>query len=157
MAKTTRIRRFLSVLLVLVMACTLVLPALAAGDDGGKYDKSLKIAVLSDIHYMSPTMIKDTEDFTTALNSDRKMLSESDAINLELLDAVREDRPDVLLVSGDLTKDGELECHQVIAERLQQLEKDVPGLKVYVINGNTRLYENVIRRELRTKPGEAEI
>ena len=109
MAKTTRIRRFLSVLLVLVMACTLVLPALAAGDDGGKYDKSLKIAVLSDIHYMSPTMIKDTEDFTTALNSDRKMLTESDAINLELLDAVREDKPDVLLISGDLTKDGELE------------------------------------------------
>ena len=136
MTKTTRARRLLSVLLAIVMACTLVLPALAAEDDGVKYDKCLKIAVLSDIHYMSPTMIKDTEDFTTALNSDRKMLSESDAINLELLDAVREDRPDVLLVSGDLTKDGELECHQVIAERLQQLEKDVPGLKVYVINGN---------------------
>ena len=115
MTKTTRARRLLSVLLAIVMACTLVLPALAAEDDGVKYDKCLKIAVLSDIHYMSPTMIKDTEDFTTALNSDRKMLSESDAINLELLDAVREDRPDVLLVSGDLTKDGELECHQVIA------------------------------------------
>lgn len=136
MTKTTRMRRFLSVLLVIVMACTLVLPAMAAQDDGEKYGKSLKIAVLSDIHYMSPTMIKDTEDFTTALNSDRKMLAESDAINLELLDAVRKDKPDVLLVSGDLTKDGELECHQVIAERLQQLEKDVPGLKVYVINGN---------------------
>lgn len=136
MTKTTRVRRFLSVLLVLVMACTLVLPAMAAQDDGDKYGKSLKIAVLSDVHYMSPTMIKDTEDFTTALNSDRKMLSESDAINLELLDAVREDKPDVLLISGDLTKDGELECHQVIAERLMQLEKDVPGLKVYVINGN---------------------
>ena len=130
MTKTTRARRFLSVLLVLVMACTLVLPALAAEDDGGKYDRNLKIAVISDVHYFSPTMIKDTEDFTTALNSDRKMLTESDAINLELLDAVREDKPDVLLISGDLTKDGELECHQVIAERLQQLEKDVPGLKV---------------------------
>ena len=136
MTNTTRMRRFLSVLLVLVMACTLVLPALAAEDDGGKYEKSLKIAVLSDVHYLSPTMIKDTEDFTTDLNSDRKMLSESDAINLELLEAVKKDKPDVLLISGDLTKDGELECHKVIAERLQQLEKDVPGLKVYVINGN---------------------
>ncbi len=136
MTKTKRLRSFLSVLLVIVMACTLVLPALAAEDDGQAAEKSLKIAVLSDIHYMSPTMIKDTEDFTTALNSDRKMLTESDAINLELLDAVRADKPDVLLVSGDLTKDGELECHQVIAERLNQLEKDVPGLQVYVINGN---------------------
>lgn len=136
MTKTTRMRRLLSVLLALVMACSLVVPALAAEDDGSKYDKELKIAVLSDIHYLSPTMIKDTEDFTAALNSDRKMLTESDAINLELLKAVKEDKPDVLLVSGDLTKDGELECHQVFSERLQQLEKDVPGLKVFVINGN---------------------
>lgn len=136
MTNTTRMRRSLSVLLALVMVFSLAVPALAVQDEGSKHDKELKIAVLSDIHYLSPTMIKDTDDFTDALNSDRKMLIESDAINLELLDAVREDKPDVLLVSGDLTKDGELECHQVFSERLQQLEKDVPGLKVFVINGN---------------------
>lgn len=154
MTNTTRTRRLLSVLLVLVMACSLVVPALAAQDGADKYGKELKIAVLSDIHYLSPTMIKDTADFTDALNSDRKMLIESDAINLELLKAVKEDKPDVLLVSGDLTKDGELECHQVIAERLQQLEKDVPGLKVFVINGNHDV-RNSHAKDFNTADGNA--
>lgn len=154
MTNTTRTRRLLSVLLVLVMACSLVVPALAAQDGADKYGKELKIAVLSDIHYLSPTMIKDTADFTDALNSDRKMLIESDAINLELLKAVKEDKPDILLVSGDLTKDGELECHQVIAERLQQLEKDVPGLKVFVINGNHDV-RNSHAKDFNTADGNA--
>lgn len=44
--------------------------------------------------------------------------------------------PDILLVSGDLTKDGEQECHAALAKQLQQLQQDVPGLKIYVINGN---------------------
>ena len=42
----------------------------------------------------------------------------------------------MLLVSGDLTKDGELEGHKEFSARLQQVQKDVPGMKVYVINGN---------------------
>jgi hypothetical protein len=41
-------------------------------------------------------MIKDTSDYTDALNSDRKLLTESSEINLKLLDAVREDKPDIL-------------------------------------------------------------
>lgn len=67
---------------------------------------------MSDTHYLSPHMIKDTSDYTDALNSDRKLLTESSEINLKLLDAVREDKPDILLISGDLTKDGELEGHK---------------------------------------------
>ena len=91
---------------------------------------------MSDDHYLSPSMIRDTEDYKTALNSDRKMFAESDAILRTLLDAVRQDKPDVLLLSGDLTKDGEQECHKALAKQLKQLQKEVPGMKVYVINGN---------------------
>ena len=135
MKTATHFRRGASLLLALIMVCTLITPALAAQDvssDG----IDLKIAVMSDTHYLSPSMIKDTQDYTDALNSDRKILTESSYVNLELLDAVREDKPDVLLVSGDLTKDGELEGHKEFSARLQQVQKDVPGMKVYVINGN---------------------
>ena len=31
--------------------------------------------------------------------------------------------PDILLVSGDLTKDGEQECHAALAKQLQQLQQ----------------------------------
>ena len=135
MRKQNHFRRFAAALLTIIMISTLCSPALAARDDADK-GIDLKIAVMSDTHYLSPSMIKDTQDYTDALNSDRKILTESSYVNLELLDAVREDKPDVLLVSGDLTKDGELEGHKEFSARLQQVQKDVPGMKVYVINGN---------------------
>lgn len=125
--------RLLSLLLAVVLVFTLTVPALAAEKP---QDMNLKIAVMSDDHYLSPSMIRDTEDYKTALNSDRKMFAESDAILRTLLDAVRQDKPDVLLLSGDLTKDGEQECHKALAKQLKQLQKEVPGMKVYVINGN---------------------
>ena len=56
------------------MLVSLTVPALAETAPDEAEPETLKIAVLSDIHYMSPTMIADTEDFTTALNSDRKLL-----------------------------------------------------------------------------------
>ena len=129
--------RLLSLLLAVALVLALSVPAFAAQDSHSGVDTgTLKIAVMSDDHYLSPSMIRDTADYTTALNSDRKMFAESDAILRTMLDAVRQDKPDVLLISGDLTKDGEQECHKALAKALQQLQRDVPGLKVYVINGN---------------------
>ena len=153
MKKATHFKRGASLLLAVIMVCTLITPALAAQDlssDG----IDLKIAVMSDTHYLSPTMIKDTEDYTTALNSDRKILTESSYVNLKLLEAVREDKPDVLLVSGDLTKDGELEGHREFSARLQQVQKDVPGMKVYVINGNHDI-RNENAKNFNTADGKA--
>ena len=129
--------RLLSLLLAVALVLALSVPAFAAQDSHSGADTgTLKIAVMSDDHYLSPSMIRDTADYTTAPNSDRKMFAESDAILRTMLDAVRQDKPDVLLISGDLTKDGEQECHKALAKALQQLQRDVPGLKVYVINGN---------------------
>lgn len=127
-------RRLIAVVLTLVMACSLVVPSFAAQEDG--WDSTLKIAVMSDTHYLSPTMIYAGEDYTNDLNSDRKMLSESNAIIDKVLEAVAQDAPDVLLISGDLTKDGELECHEGMAQKLQALQQKLPGLKIYVAPGN---------------------
>ena len=125
--------RLLSLLLAVVLVFTLTVPALAAEKP---QDMNLRIAVMSDLHYLSPDMIADTEDFEHAFNSDRKLLKESSSVLHEMLERVRADKPDILLVSGDLTKDGEQECHAALAKQLQQLQQDVPGLKIYVINGN---------------------
>lgn len=136
MKKSNFGQRITALLLMLVLVCTLTLPALA--DTGIEEDTGidLKIAVMSDTHYLAPSLIKDTEDYTTALNSDRKLLTEGSEINNAMLDAVRRDKPDVLLISGDLTKDGEREGHEDFSKRLQQLKADLPELKIYVINGN---------------------
>ena len=143
--------RLLSLLLAVVLVFTLTVPALAAEKP---QDMNLRIAVMSDLHYLSPDMIADTEDFEHALNSDRKLLKESSSILREMLERVRADKPDILLVSGDLTKDGEQECHAALAKQLQQLQQDVPGLKIYVINGNHDI-RNYNAKNFNTADGKA--
>ena len=143
--------RLLSLLLAVVLVFTLTVPALAADKP---QDMNLRIAVMSDLHYLSPDMIADTEDFEHAFNSDRKLLKESSSVLREMLERVRADKPDILLVSGDLTKDGEQECHAALAKQLQQLQQDVPGLKIYVINGNHDI-RNYNAKNFNTPDGKA--
>lgn len=143
--------RLLSLLLAVVLVFTLTVPALAAEKP---QDMNPRIAVMSDLHYLSPDMIADTEDFEHAFNSDRKLLKESSSVLHEMLERVRADKPDILLVSGDLTKDGEQECHAALAKQLQQLQQDVPGLKIYVINGNHDI-RNYNAKNFNTADGKA--
>lgn len=143
--------RLLSLLLAVVLVYTLTVPALAADKP---QDMNLRIAVMSDLHYLSPDMIADTEDFEHAFNSDRKLLKESSSVLREMLERVRADKPDILLVSGDLTKDGEQECHAALAKQLQQLQQDIPGLKIYVINGNHDI-RNYNAKNFNTPDGKA--
>lgn len=143
--------RLLSLLLAVVLVFTLTVPTLAADKP---QDMNLRIAVMSDLHYLSPDMISDTADFEHALNSDRKLLKEGSAVLHEMFDRVRADKPDILLVSGDLTKDGEQECHKALAKQLQQLQQDIPGLKIYVINGNHDI-RNYNAKNFNTPDGKA--
>jgi 3',5'-cyclic AMP phosphodiesterase CpdA len=93
----------------------------------------LKIAVFSDIHYFDPSLlVHDGTAFQQTLASDNKMLKESGAILDEVMAEVG--TANLVLVTGDLTKDGELLCHQGVVSRLQQLK--VGGAKVFVIPGN---------------------
>ena len=127
------------------------MPASAA--DTAQLEQTLKIAVLSDTHYLSPDMIADTADFEEHLNSDRKMFAQSDAFLTALLDTVKQDDPDVLLISGDLTKDGEKEGHEELAEKLEQLEQET-GVQVYITPGNHDL-NNSNAMNFNTANGEA--
>ena len=126
------LKRGAAMVIAAVMTAQAALPALAA--ETGT-EETLKIASLSDTHYLSPTLIKDTEDFTTHLNSDRKMFAESDAFVNALLDTIKKDDPDVLLISGDLTKDGEKEGHEALEAILEKFEEET-DTKVYITPGN---------------------
>lgn len=115
--------------------------AAAPGDADGNAagDADIKIAVLSDTHYYPLTYVSDCEDYETYVGGDPKMLEESGSILDAALDMVRQDQPDVLLVSGDLTKDGEKLGHEQLAERFQKIE-DETDTEVFVINGNHDIY-----------------
>ena len=105
--------------------------AQAFGPDGD----SIKIAVLSDTHYYPLNYVSDCEDYETYVGGDPKMLEESGSILDAALQMVREDAPDILVVSGDLTKDGEKLGHEQLSERFQAIE-DETDTEVFVINGN---------------------
>ena len=139
-----------------LLAATLLIGQAVSASAAGvsaKQEESLKIASLSDTHYLSPTLIKDTEDFTEHLNSDRKMFAESEAFLNALLDTVKQDDPDVLLISGDLTKDGEKEGHEALAEILEKFEEET-GAEVYITPGNHDL-NNSNAMNFNTEDGEA--
>jgi 3',5'-cyclic AMP phosphodiesterase CpdA len=95
----------------------------------------LKIAVLSDLHYMDPSLLReDGSAFQMYLMQDRKLLAESDAILREIINELLIEKPDLVLISGDLTKDGELVCHQAVIKQLRILEAN--RIKVLVVPGN---------------------
>lgn len=108
----------------------------ALGDEG---DADIKIAVLSDTHYYPVNFVSDCADYETYVGGDPKMLEESGSILDAALDMVREDDPDILIVSGDLTKDGEIQGHRDLAAKFQELE-DETDTEVFVINGNHDIY-----------------
>ncbi len=96
---------------------------------------AVDIFVMNDIHVMHPDLLKqDGTAFENVMNSDRKLLRQSQEIFLNLIDSILLHKPDVVLIPGDLTKDGELIGHQLVATALQRLSD--AGIQTYVIPGN---------------------
>lgn len=101
--------------------------------------KTLKIAVLSDLHYMDPSLLKaNGSAFQMYLMQDPKLLAESRAILQQILRKLLIERPDLVLISGDLTKDGELVSHKSLIKQLQGLSEN--HIKVLVVPGNHDIY-----------------
>lgn len=93
-----------------------------------------RIAVMADCHYFDPDLGTEGEAFENDIAQDRKMVAESEAILEAMVQDILSEDVEIVLVPGDLTKDGELTSHQKVAEYLQQLEN--LGMRVYVIPGN---------------------
>ena len=98
-------------------------------------NQSLRLAIISDIHLFPKSLLKKQgENFRKYLCNDRKMLLDSEKILDAAILKIIEEEPEVVLITGDLTKDSEKEAHNMLAKRLNiLLEK---GIKVFVINGN---------------------
>ncbi|GAB4265388.1 MAG: hypothetical protein Kow00111_16510 [Thermincola ferriacetica] len=93
-----------------------------------------KIIIFSDPHYYTPELGTTGAAFEEYLAGDRKLLAESNAILRKTINQIKASDAGIVLISGDLTKDGELVNHLKVASYLKELEDS--GRKVYVINGN---------------------
>ena len=119
-------RRSLNAMVMLAVLLT-ALPAWA----------QTKIAVISDIHVMdtsNPELVKPgSTAWGTAVANDRKLLDYSKAIFDQLMEKFKAEKPDILLVTGDLTKDGEAENLWYVYDELKKLKEQT---QIYVIPGN---------------------
>ena len=95
-----------------------------------------RLAVISDVHLMAPSLLqKEGKAFDNYIANDRKMLVESS----ELLDSVSKHliayQPQIIFITGDLTKDGERISHQLLVDRYLKPLK-AQGIRIYVVPGN---------------------
>ena len=89
----------------------------------------------SDIHYFAKELTDNGPRFQEMVEyGDGKIVTYIDAITDAFLDEVMEYCPDALILSGDLTLEGEKKSHQELAKKLEKVED--AGIPVLVIPGN---------------------
>lgn len=126
-------RMYFILTLLLTVFTTTATAATSIIDDGrGPW----KMIVLSDVHLMAPQLlVKDGKAYEDYLEGDRKLLTESEEILDSVSERVLRAKPEVVLIAGDLTKDGERVSHDLLAKRYLAVWKKA-GIRVFVIPGN---------------------
>lgn len=93
------------------------------------------IFIMSDVHVMNPELlVNEGTAFDEYLATDRKLLQESEKILSTMVDTIISQKPELVLIPGDLTKDGELISHELVISYLQKIREN--DIKVLVVPGN---------------------
>jgi 3',5'-cyclic AMP phosphodiesterase CpdA len=125
---------------LLVLYVILILAAVIGCSPSSKQiiesGKDITMFVATDIHYLAKDLIDNGEAFQTHLSSgDGKQLNYIDEIVSAFAKDINEQKPEILIISGDLTNNGEKESHLKLAEKLKYIEESA-GTRVFVIPGN---------------------
>lgn len=91
-------------------------------------------ATLSDTHIYDTSLGTDGAAFQHYLDNDRKMLIQSEQILDSAMNDIIENKPQFVIISGDLTKDGEMIAHELFASKIARFKEN--GINVYVVPGN---------------------
>ncbi|HOO32418.1 MAG TPA: metallophosphoesterase [Thermotogota bacterium] len=121
---------FLTITLFLLFMMSSFSESIPVDTDGN----TCNIAIFSDPHYFSTKLNTDSELFREYLLKDRKLLHLSTEITEELIKKISDGAYDLVIIPGDLTKDGEKEGHSEFVLQLEKLQ--AAGKKVFVICGN---------------------
>ena len=97
---------------------------------------SKKIVLLSDPHVMSPALVEDPNSsaYINAMAGNRKLQAYSAELFDAVIDSIKILHPDLVIIPGDMTKDGELLSHLYVEYRLNELKE--LGIRTLVIPGN---------------------
>ena len=102
-------------------------------------DEELRVIVATDLHYISPSLTDNGAYYQKVLAvGDSKFMPYIEEITDAFLDEVLKEKPDALLLTGDLTFNGAMASHEDLAQKLHTL-KDA-GIPVFVQTGNHDVY-----------------
>lgn len=96
--------------------------------------ESLKMGVISDPHYLSEQLMDNGSAIRNAVNASGKAITDVPQVLDQVLAEYLKSDIEVLLIPGDMTKDGEKQSHIDFVKKLQPLIDK--GVKVFVIPGN---------------------
>lgn len=105
------------------------------GDPVDREKVETHLIIASDTHYMSPSMTDYGAAFDSLVNSnDGKVIRYQPQLWQAFKSEVLAANPDALILSGDLSLNGEKANHLEFSEKLREIEE--AGVPVYVIPGN---------------------
>ncbi|MEG2453590.1 MAG: metallophosphoesterase, partial [Clostridia bacterium] len=143
--------RGISYCIALVMMVALVFGIigtsnLTASAVGAPITSEIKIAHITDLHYFpfEDCNVKDPNDkksdFYIKLATDTKLCQEAGTILNAVYKKIVAENPDYLVVSGDITRDSELQAHIDVANGLRYLQNTLretnPDFQIFVVPGN---------------------
>ena len=93
-----------------------------------------RVMLIADPHVLATSLVEEGTAFDNMLQQQRKMLDLSEAAFCALVDTALQHKPDLVLIPGDLTKDGEIASHEVVVAQINKLL--AAGINVLAIPGN---------------------
>ena len=102
-------------------------------------EEGIRLAVATDLHYLAPQLYDNGAYYTKMIeNADGKTMKYIEELTEAFVSQIIESAPDALILSGDLSFNGERESHIMLAEKLRRVAD--AGIPVLVIPGNHDLY-----------------
>lgn len=98
-------------------------------------EENRRLLVATDLHFIAPDLTDHGSYFTVLTeNSDGKLMRYSEEIVDAFLAEAIAQKPEAVLLTGDLTFNGALLSHTALAAKLREAEE--AGLRIYVLTGN---------------------
>ncbi len=123
-------------ILLLCLLTLLLLVALHIDNAGGEIlERPVSIYIATDLHYIAPELLGSGAHFREPTpQMDGKVVHFSPEITDAFLAEVLEAKPDVLILSGDLTLNGAVVSMTQLTEKLERVQQ--AGIQVLTIAGN---------------------
>ncbi len=94
--------------------------------------KSIRFYLVTDTHYFESSLGAEGKAFEKYMDSQQFFMKESSTIIRSVFDKIAEDKEtDIVIIPGDLTKNGEKESHKSFIKELYALREK--GKKIYII------------------------